>query len=63
MTKTNWQLCQSLDGTWWYQDLMTGAKLPPGLKNICNFPEGFKTIKIPKIELSSIKNKEEKNGN
>lgn len=55
MTKTNWQLCQSLDGTWWYQDLITGAKLPPGLKNICNFPEGFKTIKIPKIELSSIK--------
>lgn len=51
MTKTNWKFCQSLDGTWWYEDTISGAKLPPGLQPICKFPGNHGTIKIHKINL------------
>lgn len=55
MTKTNWKFCQTLDGTWWYEDSFTGAKLPPRVQPVCTMPKGFKEITIPKLNISQIK--------
>ena len=53
--QTNWLFCQSLDGTWWYQDLITGAKLPPGIQPICKYPGNPKEIKIPCLDINKIR--------
>jgi len=53
--ESNWLFCQTLDGTWWYQDAITGIKLPPGIQPICKFPGNYKTIKIPRLDINQIK--------
>lgn len=53
--QTKWLICQTLDGTWWYEDLFTGAKLPPGIQPICKYPGNPKEIKIPRLDISKIR--------